>query len=268
VTAGSEPPGTSERRLLRNEVLLVLGVSLAASAIWALLRITDRLTRVETLAEQTAALNVSRTPDRPWLDLAYQLAGIALALVPVALAIHLLNRRPGDGIRLIGIDPGRPRFDLGAGVALAALIGIPGVAVYVLALHLGVSATISPANLAAVWWAVPVLVLSAVQNSVLEEVVGVGYLLTRLRELRVPAAAAVAIHALLRGSYHLYQGFGGFAGNLVMGVVFALFFLRFRRVMPLLIAHTLLDVVAFVGYGLFAEEVDSALASILDILPW
>lgn len=265
---GREPgPTPTERRLLRNETLLVLGVSLAASAIWALLRIVDRLTRVETLAEQTAALNVSRTPDRPWLDLAYQLAGIGLALVPVLLAVHLLNRRPGNALRLIGADLARPRFDAATGVALTALIGVPGMALYVVALHLGFSATISPANLAAVWWAVPVLILAAAQNALLEEVVGVGYLLTRLRELRWSAAAAVGVHALLRGSYHLYQGFGGFLGNAVMGVVFALFFLRFRRVVPLVVAHTLLDVVAFVGYGLFEEEVDSALEWTLDALP-
>ena len=61
--------------------------------------------------------------------------------------------------------------------------------------------------------------------------------------------------ALLRGSYHLYQGFGAFVGNAVMGVVFALFFLRYKRVLPLVIAHTLLDVVAFVGYTLLRDRV-------------
>jgi uncharacterized protein len=34
----------------------------------------------------------------------------------------------------------------------------------------------------------------------------------------------------------------------VMGVVFALFFVRFKRIGPLIIAHSLLDIVAFVGY--------------------
>ena len=108
--------------------------------------------------------------------------------------------------------------------------------------------------LPAVWWAVPVLVLAAVQNAVLEEVVVVGYLLTRLEELRWRVAAVIAASAVLRGSYHLYQGFGGFVGNAVMGVVFALFFLRYRRVLPLIIAHTVLDVVAFVGYTLLPRE--------------
>ena len=39
-------------------------------------------------------------------------------------------------------------------------------------------------------------------------------------------------------------------GNVVMGVVFALVFLRLRRVAPLVIAHWMLDVVSFVGYAL------------------
>jgi membrane protease YdiL (CAAX protease family) len=63
----------------------------------------------------------------------------------------------------------------------------------------------------------------------------------------------VATSAVLRGSYHLYQGFGAFVGNAVMGVVFALFFVRCKRVMPLIVAHSLLDVGAFVGYTLLPK---------------
>lgn len=253
--------------MLRNEVLLVLGVSLLASGVWAVLRLAERLTRGVALAEQTAAMNVSRA-ERPWLDLLYQLAGIAIAVVPALLALHLLNRYPGDGPRLIGLDLRRVDFDLPVGVGLTALIGVPGLMLYVVALWAGIGVTVAPANLQfTLWLAVPVLILAAVQNALLEEVVGVGYLLTRLRELGWHAAAAVGVHALLRGSYHLYQGIGAFVGNAVMGVVFALFFLRFRRVLPLVVAHTLLDVAAFVGYGIFAEEIDRTLADLLDWLP-
>lgn len=258
---------TPSRRVLGFEVLLVLGVSLGASAVFATLRIAERLTRAEALSQQTAALNVSRLPDRPWFDLADQLARISLAVVPVLLALYLLDRYPGGGARLIGFDRRRPAFDFGSGAALAAVIGIPGVMLYVAAVYLDLGVRILPSALAPVWWAVPVLILAALQNALLEEVVGVGYLLRRLEELGWPVAAAIAVHALLRGSYHFYQGFGGFVGNAVMGVVFALFYLRFRRVMPLVIAHTLLDVVAFVGYGLFGEEIDAALADVLSWLP-
>jgi membrane protease YdiL (CAAX protease family) len=66
---------------------------------------------------------------------------------------------------------------------------------------------------------------------------------------------AVAISATLRGSYHLYQGLGGFFGNAAMGVIFAVLFLRWKRATPMIIAHTLIDAVAFVGYVVLAGHV-------------
>ena len=99
------------------------------------------------------------------------------------------------------------------------------------------------------------LVLAAVQNAALEEVVVVGYLMTRLQQVGWRTPLVVAGSALLRGSYHLYQGFGAFVGNAVMGVVFSLVYLRWRRVGPLVVAHTILDVVAFVGYTLAKDHI-------------
>jgi membrane protease YdiL (CAAX protease family) len=100
---------------------------------------------------------------------------------------------------------------------------------------------------------VPVLIVSAVQNSVLEEVIVVGYLITRLRGMELSPVWIIAASAVLRGSYHLYQGFGGFIGNAIMGVIFAVFYLKTKRVMPLIVAHSLLDIVAFVGYQLLPD---------------
>ena len=172
------------------------------------------------------------------------------------LAVHLLNRDPGDGRRLLGLDTRRWRFDWGMGTVLAAVIGLPGLGLYVVGRELGFTVQIVAEALPSVWWGIPVLVLAAAQNAVLEEVIVVGYLVTRLRELRWRVPAIVAASAILRGSYHLYQGFGGFIGNAVMGVVFALVYLKWKRTMPLIIAHTLLDVVAFVGYALLADRLD------------
>jgi membrane protease YdiL (CAAX protease family) len=235
-------------------VLLVLGVSLGASAAYSAVSLIAKLTANRPLAQQTATLNPSQAPGRPWLDLTYQLMGIFFALVPALLAMHLLARSPGGARAALGLDRTRPTFDLLVGVVLALAIGVPGVGLYLLAHALGINATVVPAALPHVWWAVPVLVLSAAQNAILEELVVVGYLLTRLRELGWRAWTAVAASAVLRGSYHLYQGFGAFVGNAVMGVVFGLFFLRTRRVLPLVVAHTLLDAVSFVGYALLRDR--------------
>jgi membrane protease YdiL (CAAX protease family) len=247
---GTAGTGTVTRRVLVTETILVLGVSLGASAVWSLLSLVDKLTQHVALNHQTTAMNSSVTPDRPWLDLTYQLVGIVIALVPVALALHLLTRDRADARHAMGFDLREPGRDLLRGLALAAAVGIPGLGLYAAARALGLNTTIAAANLTHTWWTIPVLVLAAAQNAVLEEVVMVGYLFTRWRRAGWSVPAVVLVSATVRGSYHLYQGFGGFAGNLVMGVLFGLVYLRTRRVAPLVVAHTLLDVVAFVGYAL------------------
>ena len=242
VAAGRSGPG----HRLRAEVWIVLGLSLGQSAVYALVRLYTRLTAEVPLAQQTATLNPSRSP-RPYLDLTYQLLGIGFALVPVALALYLLSTHGRSAVRRIGLDRSRPGRDLAIGLGLAALIGIPGLGLYLGGRALGLTVQINASGLDAFWWTVPVLLLSALQNALLEEVVAVGYLMERLLELRWAVPAVIAASALLRGAYHLYQGPGMAIGNVVMGVVFSWYYLRRRRVMPLVIAHTTLDVVAFVG---------------------
>lgn len=245
-------------RRLTAEVWIVLGLSLGASAVYAVVEIIARLTAETPLGEQAVAMNPSRSP-RPLLDLTYQLLNIGFAVVPVALALYLLSAPGRSAVRRIGLDLDRPARTLGTGLGLAAVIGIPGLALYGAGRALGITVDVQAATLASYWWTVPVLVLAALQNSLLEEVVAVGYLMERLAELRWSPLAQVAASALLRGSYHLYQGIGPFVGNVVMGVVFAEYYRRRRRVMPLVVAHTALDVVAFVGYLLVPPEWRAAL---------
>ncbi|WP_442952808.1 CPBP family intramembrane glutamic endopeptidase [Pedococcus sp. 5OH_020] len=242
--------GALTRRQLVTETVLVLGVSLGASAVRSLLSLVDKLTQRVALNQQTTAMNSTVTPDRPWLDLAYQLVGIGLSLVPVALALHLLRRDRADATGAMGFDLRRPGRDLLQGLALAAAVGLPGLGLYAAARGLGLNTTIAAANLADHWWTIPVLVLAAAQNAVLEEVIMVGYLYTRWLRAGWSLPAVMLVSAVIRGTYHLYQGFGGFVGNLAMGLVFGWAYTRTRRVGPLVVAHTVLDVVAFVGYAL------------------
>nr|WP_190126178.1 type II CAAX endopeptidase family protein [Streptomyces inusitatus] len=242
-------------KTLRSETLLVLALSLGASGVSALISFVGSLTKPGGLKEQAATLNGSYAPGRPWLDLSWQLFGIASALVPVLLVAHLLTREGAGGLRAMGFDRGRPWSDLGRGTLLAAGIGSAGLAFYLAARASGFNLTVVPESLPDVWWKFPVLILSAIQNSVVEEVIVVGYLLRRLDRLGWTPMAALAASSLLRGSYHLYQGIGGFIGNMVMGVVFVLLYRRWGRIGPLVVAHALLDIVAFVGYALLAGKV-------------
>ncbi|MES4905369.1 MULTISPECIES: type II CAAX endopeptidase family protein [unclassified Streptomyces] len=251
----SPPEGRFSERVLRQETLLVLALSLGASGVSALISFIGSVTAPGGLKDKAATLNASAAPGRPWLDLAWQLFGIATALVPVVLVAHLLLRE-GAGLRAIGFDRRRPGFDLGWGAAVAAGIGGTGLLLYLGARAAGANLTVVPEALPDVWWKIPVLIASAVQNAVLEEVIVVGYLLRRLGQLGWTPMAALLASSVLRGSYHLYQGIGGFFGNMAMGVVFVLLYRRWGRVGPLVAAHALIDIVAFVGYALLAGRVD------------
>lgn len=256
----SVPPIESPRArtLVRAEIVIVLALSLGQSAVYAILALADALSR-GPLRHQTTSLNTSQSP-RPWFDLAYQLVGIAVTLAPAALAVLLLAMSGLAAWETLGLARargGRRRLvrDLGWGTLLAASIGIPGLAIYYAGRAIGATVEVVPAALGAYWWTVPVLILQAIKNAVIEEVIAVGYLTVRLEQLGWGPRRIVAVSALLRGSYHLYQGIGPGIANALMGVVFAEFFRRTRRTMPLIVAHTLLDVVAFVGYALLKNVI-------------
>jgi membrane protease YdiL (CAAX protease family) len=249
--AGLTPPPA---RLQRWEIVVVFAVSLGASGLYALVSLIGSLTAKQSLSHQTATLNGTLAPGRPLLDLVMQLLNITLSLAPVLLVFYLLARA-GERPSSIGVDARQPGRDLARGAALAAVIGGSGLGLYLIAFHIGVELNVVAENLPDIWWRFPVLLLSAAQNATVEEVIVVGYLLSRLDRLGVRPSRAIALSAVIRGSYHLYQGVGGFVGNAVMGLIFGYLYRRWGRVMPLLIAHFLIDAVTFVGYALLVGHV-------------
>jgi len=256
-TTAAPPPAALDpgaARLQRWEIVAVFAVSLGASGVYALVSYIGSLTAQQSLSKQTATLNGSLAPGRPLLDLFLQLTNITLSLAPVLLVLYLLARA-GDRPASIGLDAREPGKDLARGAVIAAVIGGGGLALYLIAFHVGVELNVVAESLPDVWWRIPVLLLSAFQNAAVEEVVVVGYLLTRLEKLGVRPSRAIAISAAIRGSYHLYQGIGAFFGNAFMGAVFGILYRRWGRVTPLIIAHFLIDAVAFVGYALLAGHV-------------
>jgi membrane protease YdiL (CAAX protease family) len=237
-------------------VLAVLGVSLGLSGIYGVLSyLRAELIVKGGISATTATVAAGASTSRVWLDLAYDATGLVQGLMPVLLALVLLSRDPGTAGFGIGLVRRPTRRDLLLGAGFAALIGIPGLVLVWAAHQLGVSANLAVVDVPDTWYRVPLLLLQAAQNGVLEEVVVVGYLLTRLRQMGWSSGRALGASAVLRGSYHLYQGLGGFVGNLVMGLLFAWWFQRTHRVLPLVVAHFLLDTFAFVGYLYLRQRV-------------
>lgn len=253
------PPGTAPltdprtRRLVGLEVLVVLTVSLGLSALRSGLALLDALLQPVPLNQQQVALNAPAA-EIGLIDLALQLTRVLQLVGWGALGAYLLLRA-GFAMRDVGLDRLRPGRDALGSAGLAALIGIPGLGLYLFARAIGVSVTIAPTTLDDTWWRVPVLLASAAANSWAEEVVMVAYLITRLRQLGWSENRSVVVEAVLRGSYHLYQGLGGFVGNIVMGLVFGRVWQRTNRLWMLVGAHALIDIVAFLGYAALSGQV-------------
>jgi membrane protease YdiL (CAAX protease family) len=235
-------------RTVKIEIAVVLAVTFGLSAVTAILELTDSVLR--NLSAQKIPLN----PKRSYfdlIDLGLNLAVVAQLIAWGGLAVYLLWRSGFSPAR-IGLGRFRWRFDLVGGVALAAAIGLPGLALYVAARKFGLNSSVIPSSLRDTWWRLPVLVVAAFANGWAEEAIVVGYLLTRLRQLQIGTGTALGCSSVLRGAYHLYQGFGAGLGNVVMGLVFGYAWQRSGRLWPLVIAHGLIDSVAFVGYALLA----------------
>ncbi|GAA1475308.1 CPBP family intramembrane metalloprotease [Corynebacterium felinum] len=240
------------RSRLVAELCIVLVITFGVSGLRAGLRLVNAVLSPQPLGSQTVTLNAQQSP-HALIDIGLQLCSAAVLFGWGFLALFLLQT---------------PIFQMSArefrrwcvqGLGLAALIGVPGLGLYLASVALDLSKQVVPASFDQAWWEIPVLLLWSSANAFAEEVVVVMWLLLRLRQLGVHAGWAVAASAVLRGSYHLYQGFSAGVGNVVMGVVFAYFFHRTGKIWPLILAHFFIDAVAFVGSSVLGSQLHTLL---------
>ena len=254
-TAPSLRRESTDRARLWWEIGLVLAISLGQSAIYSLLTLVRRFIvaaqQGQSIGSQQTTLNPTQADQAFW-DILYQLLDIAFSLALVGMALYLLWAPGRSPFRRIGLDFTRFGRDVGMGAVLALCIGIPGLGLYAVGRALGFTVAVVAGPLDPTWYAIPLLVLSAIRAGLLEEVIMIGYLFTRLRQLGWGPWTIIFTSAALRGAYHAYQGVGPIIGNFVLGVVFGWAYKNWGRVMPLVIAHSFLDIVSFVGYPLAA----------------
>ncbi|MGV9709728.1 CPBP family intramembrane glutamic endopeptidase [Gordonia sp. NPDC003424] len=241
-----------ERRGIVIELVIVGILTFAFSAIAAALSLIEAQLS-GGIGNTTVALNPVRS-NLGWIDFTRQLMSAIRLFAIGGLGAYLLWRS-GIGLDRVGLARWAPRRrDVPPGLALAAVIGLPGLALVAIARALGINAHLVPSEVDGVWWRWPVLILIAIGNAAAEEIVVVAYFITRLRQLGAPENGSLAASAVLRGGYHLYQGVGAGLGNIAMGLVFGRYFQLTARVWPLVVAHAVMDVVAFVGYALLHDH--------------
>jgi len=92
-------------------------------------------------------------------------------------------------------------------------------------------------------FSLPPMLLAVVLDPIAEELLWLGYLVNVLRPRGLWLAAAISI--LLRTLVHAYQGLAALVGPLILGVLFTRYYLRSRRLVPVMVAHTIQDLLAF-----------------------
>ncbi|WP_236014447.1 CPBP family intramembrane glutamic endopeptidase [Microbacterium stercoris] len=228
-----------------------MAITVGQSALYAVLALVKRLLDSTPLSQQSAQLNQPMSAEVIW-DVIYRVLDVAFDLALVGIVLYLLWEPGRNALRRLGLDFTRFGGDLSRGLLLLAAIGIPGLALYAGGRALGVTVTVQ-ASAGIEAWTVPLLILSALRAGLIEEVVVIGYLGDRLSRLGWGSWRIIIAAALLRGAYHAYQGFGSIVGNVAMGIVFGWCYRRWGRLMPLVVAHALIDTIAFVGYPLAAS---------------
>ena len=91
-------------------------------------------------------------------------------------------------------------------------------------------------------------ILYVLLNPFYEELLVRAFLITEMTELYQKANLAVFVSVALQTSYHLYQGIPGALSHIPAFWLFAAYYVRTRRILPVILAHLLLDVQALSLY--------------------
>lgn len=86
-------------------------------------------------------------------------------------------------------------------------------------------------------------------NPIFEELIVRGFVITEVLYMTGKGYVAVIASVLIQISYHLYQGFVPALNLGAIFLVYSLYFLKFKRLIPVIIAHAFFDILSVVIYG-------------------
>jgi membrane protease YdiL (CAAX protease family) len=94
-----------------------------------------------------------------------------------------------------------------------------------------------------IWTLVLVIV-----NPFFEELIVRAYLISEVQSLTGSTAAAVVLSVVLQAVYHLYQGLTSVVLYASLFVVFSIYYVKTRRIVPVILAHFYFDFIAVANY--------------------
>jgi membrane protease YdiL (CAAX protease family) len=90
-------------------------------------------------------------------------------------------------------------------------------------------------------------VLFMLINGFCEELIVRAYTISEVQYLTGNTALAVAVSVVFQAAYHLYQGPLVALGYMPLFLVYSLYYVRFKRIMPVAISHVLFDLLALMS---------------------
>lgn len=216
-----------ERRQRWFELILVLLIACAGSIVNALYLLHSG---------STAALGTSS------LRWTY---GIIHEISVLLLLAYVLSRR---GLRFNSLGLRWSIRDVGVGLLV---VGV-AIAAYILGsaliqwLHYAAYGSFAKETSGREFFAHPSLVFLpfVVLNSFFEELIVRAYLMSEVLALTGSRIGAVLASVVFQSSYHLYYGWAGAASISFLFLSFALYYVRSRRALPIIVAHGLFDLYA------------------------
>jgi uncharacterized protein len=216
----------------RSEVLLTLFVAFGATIPQGLAALLD-----------PQALLRHHTP--PITNHAL-LAAVTYELVIICV-LGLFLRARGWTLARLSVGPGVR--DAVAGPVLAILCIVLYQLLWQLAVAAwpGLGATAQATHLVGSDLQWPTVVLASLVNPVFEEAFVCGYVIAALRE-SCGVTTAINVSAAIRVFCHFYQGAVGVLGIVPMALLFAYWYARNGRLLPLIVAHAILDMAALMPF--------------------
>jgi membrane protease YdiL (CAAX protease family) len=186
---------------------------------------------------------VASPPEHPALSVAVMLLRDGSALMVLAYVFSRQKRGLGSiGIRFRWSDP-----FIAVGLMILAAIIVAGLHFLIRGIDNAFGIVPDTRPVANAGWKEHSVteLIHDISSPIFEEVLVRGYLMSELIALGKPIAVAITASVVLQASYHLYYGLGSAVALSGVFLVFAAYFAKSRKLMPVILAHLFWDLTLY-----------------------
>lgn len=92
-----------------------------------------------------------------------------------------------------------------------------------------------------------ITIVFIIVNSLYEEIVIRAYFISEVKDMSGSSVLAVTLCVLLMTSYHIYQGLLPLISIATIFLVFSIYYVKKKRIMPVIIAHSYMNLISFIA---------------------